>query len=241
MRLSRIYCEQPLNPGSELTLDEESAHYLGKVLRMKVGFRVALFNANTGEVHGTITAINRRDIQIQLDSEAQRSAETLLPVHIGLGLSRGERMDYAVQKATELGVTHITPLFTEFSEVKLDSERADKRTGHWQKVAISASEQCGRCTVPEILNPVALKDWLPQVPAGSGFLLDHNGTCGFSGEKPAVVFLLIGPEGGISDSEKALAQEHGFNTVRLGPRILRTETAPVVALTALQLRWGDFL
>lgn len=241
MRLSRVYCDQPLQPGSVLTLGEEAAHYLGKVLRMKPGFRLALFNAEAGEVHGSILNVGKRDLEVQLDDAAVRDPETLMPVNIGLGLSRGERMDYAVQKATELGVTHITPLFTEFSEVKLDSERADKRTGHWQKVAISASEQCGRCTVPEILNPVALKDWLPKVPKGSGFLLDHTGTHGFVGEKPATVFLLIGPEGGISESEKSLALEHGFATVRLGPRILRTETAPVVALTALQLRWGDFL
>jgi 16S rRNA (uracil1498-N3)-methyltransferase len=149
-------------------------------------------------------------------------------------------MDYAIQKATELGVTHVTPLFTEFSEVRLGSDRADKRTSHWQKVAISASEQCGRCTVPEIVNPIPLSEWISQVPRGQGFTLDHTGTAGFIGDRPPVVFLLIGPEGGTSEDEKQLANRAGFTMVRLGPRVLRTETAPVVALTALQLRWGDF-
>lgn len=240
MRLSRLYCEQELIAGSELILGEDAAHYLGKVLRMKPGFRLAVFNGNAGEIHGDIVAIGKRDIRIQLDATASRSPETLLPVHIGLGLSRGERMDYAVQKATELGVTQITPLFTEFSEVRLDSDRADRRTQHWQKVAVSAAEQCGRCSVPTIFNPVTLNDWLTTVPAGCGFLLDHTGSAGFLGDKPDTVFLLIGPEGGISDSERQLASAHGFHTVRLGPRILRTETAPVVALTALQMKWGDF-
>lgn len=240
MRLSRLYCEQVLLPGSVLTLGEEATHYLGKVLRMKPGFRLALFNGEAGEVQGEILTLGKRDMQVQLDAVQIKAPENLLPVHIGLGLSRGERMDYAVQKATELGVTHITPLFTEFSEVKLDNDRADKRTAHWQKVAISASEQCGRCSIPTIFNPMALRDWMKLAPAGCGFLLDHTGSAGFCGDRPDAVFLLIGPEGGISDDEKELASAHGFLTVRLGPRILRTETAPVVALTALQMQWGDF-
>lgn len=240
MRLSRLYCEQELIPGSELVLGEEATHYLGKVLRMKPGFKLALFNGSAGEITGHILAIGKRDIQIQLDANISRQPESLLPVHIGLGLSRGERMDYAVQKATELGVTHITPLFTEYSEVRLDTDRADKRTSHWQKIGVSAAEQCGRCTVPVIYNPATLKEWLTQVPEGTGYLLDHTGDTGFSGDKPESIFLLIGPEGGISDGEKQLALSHHFACVRLGPRILRTETAPVVALTALQMQWGDF-
>jgi 16S rRNA (uracil1498-N3)-methyltransferase len=177
---------------------------------------------------------------VQLTESVARLTDSALPVHIGLGLSRGERMDYAIQKATELGVHSVTPLFTEHSEVRLSSERADKRSIHWQKVAVSASEQCGRCTVPEVHNPLELAEWVKQVPAGQGFLLDHSGETGFKGNAPEQVFLLIGPEGGISATEKALALAAGFNCVRLGPRILRTETAPVVALTALQLQWGDF-
>lgn len=240
MRLSRLYCESDLTADALLTLVDDQAHYLGKVLRVKPGQKLALFNGRDGEFTAEVVSVSKRDIEVQLASSATCLPEQLLPVHIGLGLSRGERMDYAIQKATELGVTQITPLFTEFSEVRLDSERADKRTAHWQKVAGSASEQCGRCTVPVITNPVTLKEWIGTVPTGQGFMLDHTGTAGFAGERPAQVYLLIGPEGGTSDDEKALALQAGFKTVRLGPRVLRTETAPVVALTALQLQWGDF-
>ncbi|MDO8908664.1 MAG: 16S rRNA (uracil(1498)-N(3))-methyltransferase [Pseudohongiella sp.] len=240
MRLSRLYCDSDLLAGSMLTLADDHAHYLGKVLRVKPGHKLALFNGRDGEFTAEIISVSKRDIEVKLSDTCNRLPEILLPVHIGLGLSRGERMDYAIQKATELGVTQITPLFTEFSEVRLDSERADKRTAHWQKVASSASEQCGRCTVPVISNPVSIKDWLGTVPAGQGFMLDHTGTHGFTGEQPDKVYLLIGPEGGTSEDEKTLALQAGFSTVRLGPRVLRTETAPVVALTALQLQWGDF-
>jgi 16S rRNA (uracil1498-N3)-methyltransferase len=239
MRLSRLYCESDLGEDALLTLGEDHAHYLGKVLRVKPGHKLVLFNGRDGEFTAEVISIGKRDLQLKLGS-CQRHTEQLLPVHIGLGLSRGERMDYAIQKATELGVTHVTPLFTEHSEVRLDADRADKRTSHWQKVAISASEQSGRCTVPVINNPIPVKDWISQVPQGQGFTLEHTGTAGFVGERPPAVFLLIGPEGGTSDDEKLQANDAGFTLVRLGPRVLRTETAPVVALTALQLRWGDF-
>jgi 16S rRNA (uracil1498-N3)-methyltransferase len=240
MRISRLYTQKQLATDHSVVLTGDSAHYLGKVLRAKVGYNVTLFNGIDGEFLGEIVQVNRHDVHVHLSESVARQTDTALPVHIGLGLSRGERMDYAIQKATELGVHAITPLFTEHSEVRLNSERADKRSNHWQKVAISASEQCGRCTVPEIHHPATLTDWVQQVPVGQGYLLDHTGEAGFRGLAPQQVFLLIGPEGGISATEKALALAAGFSCVRLGPRILRTETAPVVALTALQLQWGDF-
>lgn len=240
MRLSRFHTDQALVNASTVVLDGDHAHYLGKVLRVKPGQQCLLFNTQHGEFLAEVTAVSKRDVHLQLLEQRDSTPDSPLAVHLGLGLSRGERMDYAIQKATELGVTDITPLFTEFSEVKLSNERADKRTAHWQKVAISASEQSGRCSVPRIHNPVALADWVASVPAGHGFLLDHTGTDGFTGSAPAAVCLLVGPEGGTSDAEKALAIAAGFRTVKLGPRVLRTETAPVVALTALQIRWGDF-
>lgn len=240
MRISRIYTESRLQANATVALTGDQAHYLGRVLRTKAGHFVALFNAQDGEFQGEVLAVDKKSVQILLADTATAKPESLYPVHIGLGLSRGERMDYAVQKATELGVTEITPLFTEHSEVKLNDERAEKRTLHWQKIAINACEQSGRCTIPTIHLPVALNSWLEQVPAGQGFMLDHLGSSGFTAERPEATFLLIGPEGGISDEEKMLASEAGFQSVRLGPRVLRTETAPVVALTAIQLRWGDF-
>lgn len=240
MRLSRIHAEQTLIAGQRVTLDADQAHYLGKVLRARPGQQFLLFNGRDGEFTAEIVAINKRDIELQVLTVSKAIPDSGLQVHIGMGLSRGERMDYAVQKATELGVSSLTPLFTDFSEVKLNADRADKRTTHWQKVAISASEQCGRCSVPVIHNPENLKDWLANVPGGQGFMLDHTGSRGFTGPRPDAVYLLIGPEGGTSDEEKHLALGAGFCMIRLGPRVLRTETAPVVALTALQLQWGDF-
>ena len=240
MRLSRIYTPQPLQAGEQLRLEGDAEHYLGKVLRAKVGQMVRLFNEQHGEYLAEIQAVDKRGIDLQLNPSPNCLPESLLPVHIGLGLSRGERMDYAIQKATELGVVSVSPLFTEHSEVKLSDERADKRTAHWQKVAISAAEQCGRCTVPTIHPPQALGEWLSGVPSGQGFILDPEGSHGFTGAAPDQVFLLIGPEGGISSEEMKLSKSQGLLPVRLGPRVLRTETAPVVALTALQLQWGDF-
>lgn len=240
MRLSRFHTDQALVAGSTVVLDGDQSHYLGKVLRVKPGQQCLLFNAASGEFLADVTDVSKREVRLQILEQREAIPDSPLAVHLGLGLSRGERMDYAIQKATELGVNDITPLFTEFSEVKLSHERADKRIAHWQKVAISASEQCGRCSVPNIHSPLPLADWVSAVPAGQGFMLDHTGTEGFTGPAPAAVCLLVGPEGGTSDAEKALAVAAGFHTVRLGPRVLRTETAPVVALTALQIRWGDF-
>lgn len=240
MRLSRLYTDHTLVFDTDVVLDGDHAHYLGKVLRIKPGHQCLLFNGTDGEFLAEVTDVSKREVRLRLLEPRDGTPDSSLSVHLGLGLSRGERMDYAIQKATELGVTDITPLFTEFSEVKLSNERADKRAAHWQKVAVSASEQCGRCSVPVIHHPVPLAEWVATVPAGQGFLLDHTGSAGFTGSAPDAVCLLVGPEGGTSDAEKALAIAAGFTTVRLGPRVLRTETAPVVALTALQLQWGDF-
>lgn len=240
MRISRIYTEARLTSHATIELTGDQAHYLGRVLRTKVGHVVALFNGEDGEFQGEVLAVSKKGVEILLADSVTTKAESLYPVHIGLGLSRGERMDYAIQKATELGVTEITPLFTEHSEVKLNDERAEKRRLHWQKIAINACEQSGRCTIPTIHPPASFNDWLEQVPAGQGFMLDHLGSSAFTTERPDATFLLIGPEGGISDDEKVAATHAGFQSVRLGPRVLRTETAPVVALTAIQLRWGDF-
>ncbi len=240
MRVSRLYTETHLQSLATIALTDEQAHYLGRVLRAKVGQVVALFNGDDGEYQGEVIAVDKRSVQIQLAEKPSAQPESLYPVHIGLGLSKGERMDFAVQKATELGVTAITPLFTEHSEVKLNEERAEKRRLHWQKIAINACEQSGRCTIPTIHPPVVLGAWLDTVPAGQGFMLDHQGLTGFKTDRPAAAFLLIGPEGGISETEKAAATQAGLQSIRLGPRVLRTETAPVVALTAIQMVWGDF-
>jgi 16S rRNA (uracil1498-N3)-methyltransferase len=163
-----------------------------------------------------------------------------LQIHLGQGLSRGERMDWAIQKATELGVTEITPIFSDRCEVRLKDERADKRLLHWRQVAISACEQCGRSRVPVIHPPVLLAVWLKQTEAELKLVLHPVAEPLVSHAKPATLAFLIGPEGGLSDAEVEQAKDNGFHAARLGPRVLRTETAPVVALAVAQQLWGDF-
>src|SRR5690606_20956260 len=180
-------------------------------------------------------------VSVQLTDSVSCSADPQLPIHLALGISRGERMDYAIQKATEAGVSSITPLFTERCEVKIKGDRVDNRLSHWERVAISACEQSGRCQVPSISAPVDLAVWLQQERSGAAFVLDHRGSAGFPQQSaPVAVTLLIGPEGGLAESEINAALASGFQAVRLGPRVLRTATAPVVAIAVLQQVWGDY-
>lgn len=241
MRLSRIHTAQTLVTGTTVQLADEAAHYVGKVLRLRAGESLSLFNAADGEHLAEIVQVDKRSITVRLASVIPCSADPVLPVHVGLGLSRGERFDYAVQKATEAGVGTITPLLTERCEVKLKGERVDNRMTHWNRIAISASEQCGRCTVPTITEPVLLREWLSQPRAGLSYVMDHRGTAGLANvAAPKAVTFLIGPEGGLSEEEIAAAQTSGFQSLKLGPRVLRTETAPVIAIALVQHLWGDF-
>ena len=242
MRIPRIYTAISLAENSLIELDTDSSHYVSKVLRLREGDQLSVFNPDDGEYAAQINNISRRTVQLQLSAAIACLADPRLRIHIGLGMSRGERMDYAIQKATELGVTSISPLFTERCEVKLGEDRADKRLAHWSGIARSASEQTGRCTIPVIERPVKISDWLSQDHGKASFVLDHRGHHGFpaSGSKPQSVTLLIGPEGGLTDQEIDLAARSGFQQVRIGPRVLRTETAPVVALSLVQNLWGDF-
>ena len=182
----------------------------------------------------------KKRVTVQLTESFAGQSESTLHIHLGQGLSRGERMDWAIQKATELGVNAITPIFSERCEVRLKDERADKRLLHWRQVAISACEQCGRSTVPVIHPPLLLADWLKQVEADLKLVLHPVAEPMISHAKPGSLAFLIGPEGGLTDNEVDTAQGAGFHAARLGPRVLRTETAPVVALAVAQQLWGDF-
>ncbi|MOA28269.1 Ribosomal RNA small subunit methyltransferase E [compost metagenome] len=177
---------------------------------------------------------------VQIDEQFAGQVESPLHIHLGQGLSRGERMDWAIQKATELGVNEITPIFSDRCEVRLKDERADKRLLHWRQVAISACEQCGRSRVPVIHPPVLLADWIKQTEAELKLVLHPVAEPLVSHAKPATLAFLIGPEGGLTDAEVEQAKGNGFHAARLGPRVLRTETAPVVALAVAQQLWGDF-
>ena len=239
MRIPRIYLPQHLETNSEISLDSRSAHYLATVLRMKPGMMLMAFDGSGLEFPGTLTDISKKSGVVSLGEGKNPGTESPLETHLVIGISRGERMDFVIQKSTELGVTVIQPLFTEHCEVKLDDKRADKRRVHWEQVSISASEQSGRVIPPVVHAPLSLDQWLNQVDCQFRFLLDQQQHGKLEEIKnPKSIAFLIGPEGGISDNEKALAKDKGFFGLNLGARTLRTETAPVAALSLFQYLWG---
>lgn len=207
---------------------------------MAEGDALQVFDGSGMEFRGTLLEVGKKRVTVRLDESFAGQVESPLQIHLGQGLSRGERMDWAIQKATELGVSEITPIFSERCEVRLKDERADKRLMHWRQVAISACEQCGRSRVPVIHPPLLLADWIKQTQAELKLVLHPVAEPLVSHAKPASLAFLIGPEGGLSDAEVEQAHGAGFLPARLGPRVLRTETAPVVALAVAQQLWGDF-
>ena len=241
MRNPRIYSEQPLQAGTTVDLAESAANHVGRVLRMKVGESLILFNGEGGAFQGKVAAVSKKQVQVELEKRLEGDAESPLVIELGQTLSRGERMDYAIQKATEMGVTSITPLFSERCEVKLNAERQEKQRRRMQQIAISSCEQCGRNIVPVINPPVKLQDWLESRETALNFVLHHRTEKKLDGyDKPASVSLLIGPEGGLTAEEIAQAEAKAFKPLALGPRVLRTETAPVAAVSLMQFLWGDY-
>ncbi|MDG2090114.1 MAG: 16S rRNA (uracil(1498)-N(3))-methyltransferase [Gammaproteobacteria bacterium] len=241
MRISRIYTDLPLKLESSIKLEGQQAHYLSKVLRLKANAYIILFNGDGFEYKSLVTVIDKHSITLEIQESAAASSESPLHTILGLGLSRGERMDIAIQKSTELGVTEIVPLFTKYSEVKLQGERLQKKLKHWQQIVISACEQSSRNSIPKVHLPQQYSSWCKELDCELKLIFEPTGKTALPGEeKPTHVALLIGPEGGFSEQEINHATKAGFQAIRLGPRILRTETAPVAALTSLQLLWGDF-
>lgn len=240
MRVSRFHLDADLCEGEHL-LEGDLAHYVGRVLRLSPGAAIQVFNGSGQEWPGQIIEVGKREVRVTLGPSVAGLAEPALTVHLGQALSRGERMDWAIQKAVELGVSEITPLFTERCEVKLQGERADKRQGHWQQIAVSACEQCGRSVIPIIHPPQQLDAWLESLQCELKLVLHHRTEQDLSSRpRPASIGLLIGPEGGLSPEEISRAVAAEFVAARFGPRVLRTETAPVVALSVVQQLWGDF-
>jgi 16S rRNA (uracil1498-N3)-methyltransferase len=240
--ISRIFQTVPLHCGAIITLSDQASHHLARVLRASVGDRLTLFNGEGGEYAAVITDITRKTVIAQIESYLAREVESPVDLCLAQGISRGEKMDYTIQKAVELGVNKIIPLLTERCNVKLDEERRLKRQQHWQSIAISACEQSGRNKVPDIAMPQSLMTWLPTVSSAHCFVLAPQAETRLqqvSVSKNAQIVLLIGPEGGLSDIEIHQACQQGFLALNLGPRVLRTETAAVAALTALQCYFGD--
>ncbi len=240
MRIPRIYTDQPLSGRQGITLDEEQSHYLLRVLRMDAGRELILFDGRGGEYQGHILEAGKKHVSIALGDFRADDRCSPLALELGIGISRGERMDWVLQKATELGVSTITPLFTERTEVKLSGERLGKKLAHWQQILISACEQCQRNRLPRLQQPQPLAPWLESCQAEQRFVLHHRDSKGLGGhDTPASVALLIGPEGGLSAEEIASAQASAFAPLTLGPRVMRTETAPLVAISLVQYLWGD--
>lgn len=244
---TRLFTDSSLETGLELEFGDDEAQYLGRVLRLKTGDYVRLFNGRDGEFAAEITAFSRHTVNVALSERlvdpVTAASESPLRLHLVQGVSRGDRMDFVVQKTTELGIKRITPVLTQYGNVRLDARRAAKRHEHWQRVAISATEQCGRLRPPLVDPPVPLNDWLGanQDRDSTQLVLDTHGGSPLAVVDPpeTKLCLLIGPEGGLSDKEVGDAHAAGFTSVSLGPRILRTETAAVAAVALAQSRFGD--
>jgi len=240
MRSIRIYTPQALNAGDDCVLDAAPSHHLATVLRARADQSIELFNGDGNTYTARITAISKKAVTVIVENSTPADNESPLHIELGIGISKGDRFDFVLQKSTELGVTAITPLITERTEVRLDAERAEKKIEHWRQVVISACEQSGRNVVPVISDIAKFSDWTSNCDADRKFVLHHRADASPSGAtRPPRVALLIGPEGGLSTDEIAAAEQCGFAPWRLGPRILRTETAPLAAITALQWLWGD--
>jgi 16S rRNA (uracil1498-N3)-methyltransferase len=241
MRVSRLFTPVPLVSGKRIELDEENGHYVRTVLRLKASVELVLFNGDGGEYHCTLAEVSRKSVWIDVGHWSDRSVESPLQVTLGLGISRGDRMDLSVQKAVELGVHAITPLVTERCVVQFKAEKRPQRVLHWQKIVQHAAEQSGRTYLPVLADVAPLGDWVAH-QHGLKVFLDPFAETSLAALTPIDrhVTLLTGPEGGFAPAERDVAKAAGFIPVRLGKRILRTETASLAALSAVQMLWGDF-
>lgn len=242
MRISRIYTEQALHPNRNVTLDAGASRHLIQVLRLRPGAELVLFNGDGCNYHARLESTNRNQAVIGVLSHTDPEPEVSLQIHLCISISKGERMDFAIQKSVEMGVTEITPLFSKRGVVNLSGERLQKRLQHWRQIVISACEQSGRCRLPQLNEAVEIDRWFDTPLQGTGLVLNHRSKVSIcSLESPGErVAILIGPEGGLSETEIAAAKTKGFTGICLGPRVLRTETAPLAAIAAIQTLWGDF-
>ncbi|SHI76060.1 16S rRNA (uracil(1498)-N(3))-methyltransferase [Cycloclasticus pugetii] len=241
MRISRLFVEQDLVEGAAVTLEADAAHYLRNVLRLKKGFQLTVFNGQGGEYAATVQEVHRKAVVLELGAWRNVELESPLQIELGLSVSRGERMDVAIQKATELGVAVITPVITQYCVVKLTEERRLQRHQHWQNIVYRACEQCGR-NKPPILNvTMDLAQWLNTELAASRIIFEPGKADTLRNyPKPNdAVAVLIGPEGGFSEQEVLDAQEVNFSALGFGPRVVRNETAAIASIAAMQVLWGD--
>ncbi|MEX0963715.1 MAG: 16S rRNA (uracil(1498)-N(3))-methyltransferase [Pseudohongiellaceae bacterium] len=239
MRLSRVHIDGLLESGTTVSLAKDISHYLNNVLRLRLDDRLLVFNSEQGEFLARVSEASKKSVELEL-LELRRSPQPpTLSINLLLGLSRGDRMDFAIQKSTELGVTEITPVYTEHGEVRLKPDRVEKKLQHWRKIAISACEQCGRLEIPTLHRPVPLTEAALASNANK-WMLEPGGSDSLpQAVTDSHIEVLIGPEGGFSTTEIDWARTTGFKIVALGSRILRTETAPIAALAIIQHKFGD--
>lgn len=239
---TRLFVDAPLTAGARLSLPEDAFRHLVQVLRARSGDRVLLFNGRGGQYEARLDQVGKREASVLIERHLEGDGcESALQLTLAQAVSKGDRMDYTLQKAVELGVSQIQPLITERSVVRLDAGRWDRKLEHWRGVTLAACEQSGRTRPPRLLPVLRLAAWLEQPrPAQLCLALAPSASQSLRAlPRSASVGLLVGPEGGLSDAEIALAQQQGFSGIAFGPRILRTETAGVAALAAIQALWGD--
>lgn len=242
MRRSRIYTPQALSADGSVELTDSAAHYLARVLRVSPGAPLILFNGDGKDYTGRVTEIQRQRVAVQLTGARSLANEADLKITLVQAISRGERMDHSLQKATELGVFRIQPVISQRVEVRLDEKRRARRMAHWRGVVISACEQSGRAVVPEVQAPVPLLNWLTESDGSQRLVLEPSAKTRLSSFHftGSAVSILVGPEGGFSSEEAGALKAGGLTAVSLGPRVLRTETAGPAAIAVLQAVAGDF-
>lgn len=241
MRISRLYVSEPLNCGQHLELDDDGAHYVRTVLRLAKDDKIVLFDGRGADFLSVLLEVSRNRVAVAVEQRQPRDVESPLTVCLGLGMARGDRMDLSVQKAVELGVNQITPIETERCLVQLKGDKRVQRFTHWQRIIQHAAEQSGRTVLPELSPITPLHQWVGS-QQGLRLFLDPYAKASLADLQPEnmQVTLLTGPEGGFAEHEREAARAAGFIPVRLGSCILRTETASLAALSAVQMLWGDF-
>ncbi|MDG1462725.1 MAG: 16S rRNA (uracil(1498)-N(3))-methyltransferase [Gammaproteobacteria bacterium] len=242
MSAPRIFSPSPLSVPADITVTGSAARHISKALRMQAGDAVTLFDGNGLEYSATITSIAKSAVELRTSNAQDPGTESALKIELWQGISKGSRMDAVIQKATEMGVTTIRPIFSQYGVVKLNSARASKRIEHWQEIAVSACEQSGRVKIPEILPVEKLEHALKGIGSDDSAIMltpDADKSLKKWVKQTGKVILLIGPEGGFSEAEHQLAKEHHVKIVSMGKRVMRTETAPIAALSILQFISGD--
>ncbi len=237
----RIYQETALEKGGEISLSTSATHHVANVLRSKMGDELFIFNGEGGEYRASIIEISKRLCRVSLNDFLPDDHESPLHIHLGQGLSKGDRMDYAIQKSVELGVSEITPVITDHCTVKINAAQLEKKKQHWQKIIISATEQCGRNRLSVLHPAMPFNEWLTRNDYDTSLMLAPSAKTSIKqiSSPGKRIRLLIGPEGGLSDNDITQCQQQQFSKVSLGPRILRTETAACATLAILQALFGD--